>query len=95
MKSNLGVAELPRISYQEFAIARQESVASALKLRLIHALNGRQISSLRNLTIHVCEGEVTVTGEVDSYYHRQIAINTCLKTWGLLKLVDQIRVRPE
>jgi len=93
MKSNLSVAELPRISCQEFEIARQESVASALKLRLVHALDGRQISSLRKLTVHVCEGEVTVTGDVDSYYHRQVAVNACLNTWGLLKLIDQIQVR--
>ena len=93
MKSNLSVAELPRISSQEFIIARQESVASALKLRLIHALSGRQISSLRSLTVHVCDGEVTVAGEVDSYYHRQVAVNACLNTWGLSKLIDRIQVR--
>ena len=93
MKSNLGVANLPRISSQEFVIARQESMASALKLRLVDGLNGKQITTLRDLTVHVYEGEVTVTGEVDSYYHRQVAINVCLNTWGLVKLIDQIHVR--
>ena len=93
MKSNLGVAELPRISSQEFAIARQDSMTSALRMRLVQALNGRQISALRELVVHVCEGEVTVTGEVDSYYHRQVAVNACLNTWGVLKLIDQIHVR--
>lgn len=94
MKSNLSVAELPRISGQEFEIARQESMTSALKLRLVHALDRLQISSLRKLTVQVCDGEVTVTGDVDSYYHRQVAVNACLTTWGLLKLIDQIQVRP-
>ena len=93
MESDLGLAELPRISLREFAIARKESVASALKIRLVDALNGRQISSLRDLTIHVCESDVTVAGEVDSYYHRQVAVNACLNTWGMIKLIDQIEVR--
>ena len=93
MKSNLSLLELPRISLVEFAIARKESVASALKMRLIQALNSRQITSLRDLKVHVCDGEVTVTGEVDSYYHRQVAVNACLNTWGMLKLIDKIGVR--
>ena len=92
MKSNLSMLELPRISLREFAIARQESVASALKMRLAHALNSRQISSLRDLKIHVCDGEVTISGKVDSYYHRQVAVNSCLNTWGMRKLIDQIEV---
>ena len=93
MKSNFSLAESPRISLREFAIARKESMASALKMRLVHALNGRQITSLRELTVHVCDGEVTVAGVVDSFYHRQVAVNTCLNTWGMLKLIDQIEVR--
>ena len=93
MKTDLSLAELPRISSLEFEIARQESVASALKIRLVDSLKDRQITSLRDLTIHVYEGEVTVAGEVDSYYHRQVAVNACLNTWGILKLIDEIEVR--
>ena len=92
MESDTSLAELPRVSSQEFAIARRESLASALKTRLVHTLHGHQITSLRNLTLHVCDGKVTITGEVDSYYHRQVAVNACLNTWGLVKLIDQIEV---
>lgn len=93
MKSKLSLPAFPRIRDREFVINRQETAASSLKRWIIQALNDQQATSLRSLTVVVCNGEATVSGMVDSYYHRQIAINACLNAPGLLKLVDQIAVR--
>jgi len=93
MKSVLSLPEYPRISHREFVIARKEAMATALQLRLIQALSKQQVTALRNLKVVVSDGEATISGEVDSYYLRQVAVNTCLNTWGLLKLVDRIEVR--
>lgn len=93
MKSVLSLPEFPRISHREFVIARKEAMATALQLRLSKALSKQQVTALRSLKIAVANGEATVSGQVDSYYFRQVAVNACLNTWGLLKLVDRIEVR--
>lgn len=93
MKSVLSLPDYPRISDREFVIARKEVVATTLQLRLIKALSKQQVTSLRSLKVVVSNGEATISGKVDSYYLRQIAVNACLNTWGLLKLVDRIEVR--
>ena len=92
MRSALSLPKYPRISHREFVIARDEAMATALQLRLTQALSRQQVTSLRSLKIVVSKGEATISGEVDSYYLRQIAISTCLNTWGLTKLVDRIEV---
>ena len=92
MKSVLSLTDYPRISDREFVIARKEAMATALQLRLAQALSKQQITSLRSLKVVVSNEEATISGEVSSYYHRQIAIHACLNTWGLLKLVDKIEV---
>jgi len=93
MKSILSLPESPRINQREFAIARKEAMTTALQLRLTQALSKQRITALQNLEVVVSNGEATISGQVDSYYLRQIAITACLKTWGLLKLIDQIEVR--
>jgi len=93
MKSVLSLPEYPRINQREFVIARKEAMATALQLRLTQALSKQRITALRSLEVVVSNGEATISGQVDSYYLRQVAINACLKTWGLLKLIDRIEVR--
>lgn len=93
MKSVLSLPEHPRINHREFVIARKEAMATALQLRLTQALSKQQVTALRSLEVVVSNGEATISGEVDSYYLRQLAINACQNTWGLKKLVDRIEVR--
>ena len=92
MKSALSLPEYPRISHREFVVARKEAMATALQLRLTQALSKQQVTSLRSLKVVVSNGEATISGEVDSFYLRQVAINACLNTWGLRSLVDRIEV---
>lgn len=92
MKSVLSLPEYPRISHREFVVARKEAMATALQLRLTQALSKQQVTSLRSLKVVVSNGEATISGEVDSFYLRQVAINACLNTWGLRSLVDRIEV---
>ena len=92
MKSVLSLPEYPRISHREFVVARKEAKATALQLRLTQALSKQQVTSLRSLKVVVSNGEATISGEVDSFYLRQVAINACLNTWGLRSLVDRIEV---
>ena len=95
MKSVLSLPEFPRISHHEFVIARKEAMAAALQLRLTQALNKQHVTALRSLNVVVSDGEVTISGDVDAFYLRQIAVSVCLNTWGLIKLIDRIEVRSE
>ncbi len=54
---------------------------------------GRQhFPGIRGLEVQVDDGVVTVTGQVDNFHQRQVAVNACRRVAGVLKLVDEIQV---
>ncbi len=57
-------------------------------------LGSRHIPTFRNLVVHVHRGTVTLSGRVENYHQRQVALNSCRRVAGVLKLVDQIEVVP-
>ncbi|MFK7768998.1 MAG: BON domain-containing protein [Mariniblastus sp.] len=61
--------------------------------RVSRFLHSRHFPAFRNLSIVVRHGAVTVTGEVHSYYEKQVAMTSCQHVAGVLSLVDEIAVR--
>jgi osmotically-inducible protein OsmY len=49
-------------------------------------------ANLRRLSVDVQAGEVTLRGNVSSFYERQIAIQTCRELTGTGRLIDAVEV---
>ena len=64
-----------------------------LQKRVARFLRSRHFSNFRKLKVKVTHGLVTISGEVDSYYEKQVAISACQRVAGVLGLVDDIDVR--
>jgi osmotically-inducible protein OsmY len=63
-----------------------------VRRRVSRFLYSRHFPAFRNLDIVVEHGAVTLTGEVQSYYEKQIAMTACQHVAGVLSLVDEIDV---
>lgn len=63
-----------------------------LRQRVASFLQSRNFQAFRNFEIEVDRGTVTLTGKVESYYQRQVAI-TCQKVSGVVTVIDEIKVR--
>ncbi len=63
-----------------------------LRDRVESFLFSRHFPGFRDLSVRVRDGNVTVTGEVGSYYEKQIAINSCRRVAGVLSVSDEIHV---
>lgn len=55
-------------------------------------LFSRHFPSIRELDVNVDEGIVTLSGRVQSYYEKQIAMNSCQHVAGVLSMIDKIVV---
>lgn len=60
--------------------------------RVSQSLQSRHFSGFRNLDVIVTGGEVTIVGEVQSFYEKQIALTSCHDVSGVLTLIDNIVV---
>ncbi|MEM9941690.1 MAG: BON domain-containing protein [Planctomycetota bacterium] len=58
-------------------------------------LHSRHFPGFRKLAICVDRGIVTLTGAVQSYYEKQIALTSCLNVPGVLSLIDNVTVEYE
>jgi osmotically-inducible protein OsmY len=63
-----------------------------VKTRVANFLNSRHFANLRGLTVECRHGAVTVAGNVDSFYEKQVALNSCRRVAGVLSLIDRIEV---
>lgn len=66
-----------------------------VRRRVSRFLYSRHFPAFRNLDIDVEHGAVTLTGEVQSYYEKQVAMTSCQHVAGVLSLIDEIDVRAE
>ena len=66
-----------------------------VRCRVSRFLNSRYFPAFRYLDITVEHGAVTLTGEVQSYYEKQVAMTSCQHVVGVLSLTDEISVREE
>lgn len=63
-----------------------------VRQRVSRFLFSQHFPAFRNLEIDVNRGAVTLTGEVQSYYEKQIAMTSRQRVVGVVCLVDEIRV---
>ena len=63
-----------------------------LKDRIQSYLSSRHFPAFRELDVEVDNGKVTLSGKVDSYYEKQVALNCCGRVAGVLQTVDDVEV---
>lgn len=71
---------------------RLELTDSEILSRLRASLLSRHFPAFRELELSVLGGSVTLTGCVQSYYEKQVALSCCQHVVGVLELVDRIEV---
>lgn len=76
------------------ALIRVDYPDDDLRQRISRFLGSRHFPAFRNLEIDVRHGAVTLSGNVCSFYEKQVALNTCQRVAGVLSTVDQIQVDP-
>ena len=60
--------------------------------RVSRSLFSCHFPAFRNLDIDVVHGAVTITGKVQSYYEKQIALTSSQHVAGVVALIDEIVV---
>lgn len=63
-----------------------------LEFRVKSFLSSRHFPGFENIKVNVVNGSVTLSGSVSSFYEKQVAMNSCQRVAGVIKLVDQIGV---
>ena len=63
-----------------------------LQTRVSNYLEGQRHFTLRNLDVFAFNGTVTITGVVERFYEKQLAIHCCQRVAGVLQLIDQVEV---
>ena len=61
-------------------------------LQVSSFLKSQSLRSLWNIGVNVENGVVTLSGEVSSYYEKQVAINSVTQVPGVANVVDEITV---
>ena len=63
-----------------------------LQFRVRRFLRTRRFPEFENLEVDVHNGSVTLSGRLQSYYEKQVAINSCQRVAGVINLIDRIDV---
>jgi osmotically-inducible protein OsmY len=70
----------------------QLSTDTLLASRIANHLAETNWPSLRRLSVHVNAGQVTLRGNVGSFYEKQLAIQACRIQPGIELLIDAVEV---
>ena len=63
-----------------------------LQRRVQNYLNDRNLNSFDSLNVDADRGQLTISGVLNSYYDKQVAINSCRRVAGVLSVIDEIIV---
>ena len=63
-----------------------------LRFRIESYLKSRHFPEFENLDVSVQNGSVILSGRLPSYYKKQVALSSCQRVAGVVRLVDQVRV---
>ena len=63
-----------------------------LSMRVVNFLHDRHVPSLRQLEVSAKDGNVTLCGQVSTFYHKQLAIHACQRVAGVRRIIDQLDV---
>ena len=55
-------------------------------------LNSRHFPAFRRLSVDVANGSVRLSGNLPTFYEKQVALNSCQRVAGVLHLIDEIAV---
>lgn len=55
-------------------------------------LGSKHFPAFRALKVMVNQGVVTISGKVENFHERQVALNCCRRVAGVRKLIDNIQV---
>jgi len=65
---------------------------SDLSRRVVSFLNEAHMPGLRHLAVEANNGIVTLSGQVRTYYEKQLGSQRARRVAGVVKLIDQISV---
>ncbi len=74
----------------DMAIANKE-----LQKQVVAYLASRNFHSFRRLTVRAHQGVVSLSGNLDTYYERQVAVESARRVAGVTRIIDRIIVDPE
>ena len=84
------------LTYDQIAVLNtldfEQSADEELARRVFLFLSTRQVGDLRRLSVVARQGRVELSGELNSFYHRQLAVYYARKVAGVLAVEDQITV---
>lgn len=66
-----------------------------LKTRVISFLAESHMPGLRHLRVDAAQGVVTISGEVKTFYEKQVGGQRARRVAGVVKLIDRIAVAEE
>jgi osmotically-inducible protein OsmY len=85
MHSESGIAVAERMS-------RESETDRDLERRVMSYLAARHVPGLRYLAVQATNGVVTVSGQVLTFYEKQLCNQCCRRVAGVLELVNAVSV---
>lgn len=74
------------------AIFPSKTADADIERRVVAYLGSRNRRSFRRLNVESQDGVVTLTGQLGTYYERQVAQETARRVAGVLRVIDGIQV---
>jgi len=71
---------------------RPEFTNENLQKRVARFLRRQHFQGFTTLEIDANDGVITISGTLDSYYQKQVALNSCQRVAGVNRLIDEIAV---
>jgi osmotically-inducible protein OsmY len=81
--------------YEGFPTMGRPSSAEAdcdLQRRVMSFLASRHVPGLRNLAVDACSGVVTISGQVLTFYEKQLCNQCGRRVAGVLELINEVNV---
>lgn len=72
---------------------RKNKKDDRLRDEISQLLNHQHFPSFKELNVEVDHGLVTISGTLNSYYHRQVALSTCQQLVDVITVIDMMVVR--
>jgi BON domain len=74
------------------AIFPSNSADADIERRVLAYLASRDRLSFRRLSVESRDGIVTLTGQLGTYYEKQVAQETVRRVAGVLRVIDEVQV---
>ena len=71
---------------------RKDTNDARLKKEISRLLSDQHFPSFKELEVEVDHGLVTISGNLQSFHHRQVALSTCQQLKEVITVIDMIEV---